>query len=285
MNRFAGGKIVLYAHRTYLMLWITHFPLFFVFVFLTCSFSKCQKSVKLTLDTVACVFQRCRLIDVLSGSRTCRLWLKASKRRDVCAQLFEGSCCDKMIKLFLKPLLHMSLNEVHEVLQLLQISNHRCDGERWELFGAAKTDSMFSHVCADGNLAMNAARGFPLARNFESLMLKEPILRGVFAYGFETLSRIQRAVGFLFSRGQDMMVCCRAGTGKTALLGFGLLNQVVEDLKATQFLVLVASRELAAATTSLLKVQTVGSFVLWFVQLKSRELASLRILKQHVSLA
>ena len=72
--------------------------------------------------------------------------------------------------------------------------------------------------------------------------LSAPLLRGVFAYGFEKPSAIQqRAIVSLLS-GQDTVAQAQSGTGKTAAWALGILGRI--DVLAgveTQALILVTS--------------------------------------------
>src|SRR3546814_2090683 len=60
--------------------------------------------------------------------------------------------------------------------------------------------------------------------SFEAMGLKEDLLRGIFAYGFERPSAIQqRAIRPIVS-GRDAIAQSPSGTGKTGVFSFGVLQ-------------------------------------------------------------
>ena len=81
--------------------------------------------------------------------------------------------------------------------------------------------------------------------SFDGLGLKEELLRGIYAYGFEKPSAVQaRAIAPLVS-GRDLIVQSQSGTGKTAVFSIGILQVLDVRSAATQALVLSPTRELA----------------------------------------
>jgi len=81
--------------------------------------------------------------------------------------------------------------------------------------------------------------------SFDAMGLAEPLLRGIYAYGFEKPSAIQqRAIKPLMS-GQDTIAQAQSGTGKTAAFGIGVLQSVDIEDRRTQALILAPTRELA----------------------------------------
>jgi translation initiation factor 4A len=102
--------------------------------------------------------------------------------------------------------------------------------------------------------------------SFDAMGLAEPLLRGIYAYGFEKPSAIQqRAIKPLMS-GQDTIAQAQSGTGKTAAFGIGVLQSVDIEDRRTQALILAPTRELALqiqkviiALGDYLKCQCVGT--------------------------
>jgi len=81
--------------------------------------------------------------------------------------------------------------------------------------------------------------------SFDAMGLVEPLLRGIYAYGFEKPSAIQqRAIKPLMS-GRDTIAQAQSGTGKTAAFTVGVLQQVDLTDPGTQALILAPTRELA----------------------------------------
>ena len=79
---------------------------------------------------------------------------------------------------------------------------------------------------------------------FDSLGIKEEILRGVYAYGFEQPSAIQvKAIPHIIE-GKDIVGQAQSGTGKTGAFSIGSLCRIDETKNETQLLVLTPTREL-----------------------------------------
>jgi len=81
--------------------------------------------------------------------------------------------------------------------------------------------------------------------NFDDMGLREDLLRGIYAYGFEKPSAIQQRAIIPILQGHDVIAQAQSGTGKTATFSISILQQVQIDLKETQALVLAPTRELA----------------------------------------
>jgi len=80
---------------------------------------------------------------------------------------------------------------------------------------------------------------------FASMGLREDLLRGVFAYGFEKPSAIQQRAIVPIITGRDVIAQAQSGTGKTATFSLSILQSVDTTLRETQALVLSPTRELA----------------------------------------
>lgn len=81
--------------------------------------------------------------------------------------------------------------------------------------------------------------------NFDDLELKEPLLRGIYAMGFEKPSAIQQKAIKPIINGNDVIAQAQSGTGKTATFSIGLLQRIDKDLEQIQGVVLTHTRELA----------------------------------------
>uniref|UniRef100_H3CQV7 RNA helicase n=1 Tax=Tetraodon nigroviridis TaxID=99883 RepID=H3CQV7_TETNG len=85
--------------------------------------------------------------------------------------------------------------------------------------------------------------------NFDDMNLKESLLRGIYAYGFEKPSAIQQRAIIPCIKGYDVIAQAQSGTGKTATFAISILQQLEIDQKETQALVLAPTRELAQQVT------------------------------------
>lgn len=85
---------------------------------------------------------------------------------------------------------------------------------------------------------------------FDSLSLKEDLLRGIYGYGFERPSAIQQRAIVPILHGRDVIAQAQSGTGKTATFSIGALQRVDVGMRETQALILAPTRELAQQTQS-----------------------------------
>ncbi|VDP86151.1 unnamed protein product [Schistosoma mattheei] len=81
--------------------------------------------------------------------------------------------------------------------------------------------------------------------SFDSMNLKENLLRGIFAYGFEKPSAIQQRAIIPSIEGRNVIAQAQSGTGKTATFSIAILQQICTNDPRCQALVLVPTRELA----------------------------------------
>jgi len=81
--------------------------------------------------------------------------------------------------------------------------------------------------------------------SFDSMGLKEELLRGIYAYGFEKPSAIQQRAIAPILRGRDVIAQSQSGTGKTTIFCVGVLQAISTKSNETQALVLSPTRELA----------------------------------------
>ncbi|KAF1790342.1 P-loop containing nucleoside triphosphate hydrolase [Phytophthora cactorum] len=80
---------------------------------------------------------------------------------------------------------------------------------------------------------------------FDGMDLREDLLRGIYAYGFEKPSAIQQRAVKPILLGHDCIAQAQSGTGKTATFAVSILQKIDINLKETQALILAPTRELA----------------------------------------
>ena len=83
-----------------------------------------------------------------------------------------------------------------------------------------------------------------LQLSFDTLNLKDNLLRGIYSYGFENPSKIQNDSIPVLLTGKDLIAQAQSGTGKTGAFLIGALQKIDESKKETQILVLVPTHEL-----------------------------------------
>ncbi|RMX60809.1 hypothetical protein pdam_00007788 [Pocillopora damicornis] len=80
---------------------------------------------------------------------------------------------------------------------------------------------------------------------FDQLKLREDLVRGIYAYGFEKPSAIQQRAIKPIIKGRDVIAQAQSGTGKTATLSISVLQSIDIQTRETQALILSPTRELA----------------------------------------
>jgi ATP-dependent RNA helicase len=94
--------------------------------------------------------------------------------------------------------------------------------------------------------------GVEVVPSFDAMGLKEDLLRGIYAYGFERPSAIQQRAIRPIVQGRDLIAQSQSGTGKTAVFSIGILQVIESASNETQALVLSPTRELAEQTQKVL---------------------------------
>ena len=81
--------------------------------------------------------------------------------------------------------------------------------------------------------------------NWNDLNIKENLLRGIFSFGFENPSPIQkRAIKPIIEK-KDVIAQAQSGTGKTGAFTISSIEVVDETVQETQALIMAPTRELA----------------------------------------
>ncbi|WFD31138.1 RNA helicase [Malassezia sp. CBS 17886] len=100
------------------------------------------------------------------------------------------------------------------------------------------------------NLVFESSEEVTVAPTFDSLGLKDDLLRGIYAYNYEKPSAIQQRAILPILRGRDVIAQAQSGTGKTATFAIAMLQTIDTMLRDTQALVLSPTRELATQIQS-----------------------------------
>ena len=75
--------------------------------------------------------------------------------------------------------------------------------------------------------------------------VKQELLRGIYAHGFETPSPIQKKAIVPLFDGKDIIAQAQSGTGKTGCFTIGTLQRIDSDIQTTQALIIAPTRELS----------------------------------------
>lgn len=95
--------------------------------------------------------------------------------------------------------------------------------------------------------------------DFESMGLKEELIRGIYSYGFEKPSTIQRRAIPEVMKGIDIIGQSQSGTGKTGTFVISVLQQIDETKDGCQAIILSSVRELAIQTKNV--VEQLGNYM------------------------
>jgi len=82
--------------------------------------------------------------------------------------------------------------------------------------------------------------------------LKDDLLRGIYAYGFEKPSAIQQRAIEPILKGRDVIAQSQSGTGKTTIFCVGVLQTINTKSRETQALILSPTRELAVQSRNVM---------------------------------
>lgn len=90
-------------------------------------------------------------------------------------------------------------------------------------------------------------------KRWDEIDIEKNLLRGIFAYGFETPSPIQKKAILPLMEGRDVIAQAQSGTGKTAAFSIGALSKIDVKLNETQVIILSPTRELTIQTATVVK--------------------------------
>ena len=97
----------------------------------------------------------------------------------------------------------------------------------------------------------------PEIRNWDDMDLKHELLRGIYAYGFEIPSEIQKKAILPIISGKDVIAQAQSGSGKTGSFSVGILQKIDLSQARTQALILAPTHELAKQITAV--IQNLGN--------------------------
>jgi len=87
---------------------------------------------------------------------------------------------------------------------------------------------------------------------WEELEADQELLRGIYAYGFEKPSPIQKKAICPIFDGKDIIAQAQSGTGKTGCFAIGVLERIDTSINHTQALILSPTRELSQQTKNVI---------------------------------
>lgn len=111
----------------------------------------------------------------------------------------------------------------------------------------------------DRKRTRNEDEEYPLVERFEDMGLRDDLIRGVFAYGFELPSAVQQRAILPIIKRRDVIAQSQSGTGKTATFAIGILQRIDLVKRDTQAIVISPTRELAIQTQQ--EVLSMGDYM------------------------
>jgi len=97
---------------------------------------------------------------------------------------------------------------------------------------AAKTSRKVDDDLA--NVEFETSEDVEVIPTFDSMGLREDLLRGIYAYGFEKPSAIQQRAIKPIVKGRDVIAQAQSGTGKTATFSCAILQSIDTTVRETQ---------------------------------------------------
>ena len=118
------------------------------------------------------------------------------------------------------------------------------------------TNSLNNLTDIQPNLDENPSDVFNTWEDFD---LNQNLLRGIYAYGFEKPSPIQKKAIIPIQQNKDVIAQAQSGTGKTGAFGIGFLNKVNLEQNKIQYVILAPTRELSRQIFDF--IVKIGSFM------------------------
>lgn len=88
--------------------------------------------------------------------------------------------------------------------------------------------------CFADRMEFTTSKEVSVAPTFDDMHLKENLLRGVYAYGYESPSAVQSRAIVQVCKGRDTIAQAQSGTGKTATFAISMLQVIDTVLRETQ---------------------------------------------------
>ena len=111
---------------------------------------------------------------------------------------------------------------------------------------------------------------FPEINNWDELEISPEILRGIYGYGFEKPSPIQKKAIVPIINKKDIIAQAQSGTGKTGCFAIGTLYRIDPKVRALQAMVMAPTRELSRQISSVIssistQIEGLKSYLLNYV--------------------
>jgi hypothetical protein len=99
-------------------------------------------------------------------------------------------------------------------------------------------------------MEFNTSKEVTVAPTFEDMHLKESLLRGIYAYGYESPSAVQSRAIVQICKGRDTIAQAQSGTGKTATFSISALQVIDTVVRETQGMLAIIDTIIEVILTS-----------------------------------
>jgi translation initiation factor 4A len=100
---------------------------------------------------------------------------------------------------------------------------------------------------------------FPMVQSWDDYDIKIELLRGIYAYGFENPSEIQKKAILPIIKGRNILAQAQSGSGKTGTFSIGTLQLIDTSINSVQAIILAPTHELAMQITKV--IISLGAFM------------------------
>uniref|UniRef100_A0A6C0LAC7 RNA helicase n=1 Tax=viral metagenome TaxID=1070528 RepID=A0A6C0LAC7_9ZZZZ len=100
---------------------------------------------------------------------------------------------------------------------------------------------------------------FPMVQTWDEYDIKSELLRGIYAYGFENPSEIQKKAIMPIIKGRDIFAQAQSGSGKTGTFSIGTLQNIDTSINCIQAIILAPTHELAKQISTV--ITNLGAFM------------------------
>lgn len=109
-----------------------------------------------------------------------------------------------------------------------------------------------NNIMSENNLDNDDEDNVNTINSWDDLEIKQQLLRGIYAYGFENPSPIQRKSIMPILKGKDVIAQAQSGTGKTACFTISSLELVDTSINSPQVVIMSPTRELSSQIKNVL---------------------------------
>jgi ATP-dependent RNA helicase len=93
----------------------------------------------------------------------------------------------------------------------------------------------------DEGLVFETSAGVEVVTTFDGMGIKDDLLRGIYAYGFEKPSAIQQRAVIPIISGRDVIAQAQSGTGKTSMIALTVCQMLDTTSREYDFIFLFSS--------------------------------------------